>query len=250
MYVIAPPEGSETSLCMLMEVNMFKAPRASMFVGQEVHKDGGLYMVTPVDPLFNLIPLFEENEAGDGGCFVPLEDLVTMRFGEGKWEFGNTIDQVQLENICEVKLIGNDRYYRLSDSKVMRWLQQKISGVTSKQTIMYSLQLVCEYLPSKRAAKLKHSITLDLATPMEEPTGAAHQTTPVDPARTEMSAKRQLNTTTGPVDDYTVFNKPAEKKSKAPTNSKHKKRVEGQTLLSFGLGAKKKPEKIKRTLNF
>lgn len=275
VYMIAPPPQAGDGPCTLLEVNKYRSPRASMFVDQEVHQDGSVYMLTPVDPLFNLIAVFKDNEVAKTGHFVPLEDVVDFRFGQGNWQLGDTIDKSQLENICEVQAVGNENYYRLSDAKIMTWLEQKVrqtaqflatqntvsmaAGASSssfvkatsngpgasngnameKQTLSYALQLVSEYVPSKRGAQLKQRIAA--LTPASAP--AVGRTAKADGGQklqTENSAKRKSNGDAGPLDDYTVYNKPVAKRPKMPANAKLRKKVEGQTLLSFGKASNKK----------
>lgn len=277
VYMIAPikavANGDGGAKCLLLEVNSYKHPRAAMFVGQEVHKDGSLYMLTPVDPLFNIISMFSKANACDGGCFVPLDDVVDMRVGEGDWRFGDTIDERQLENICQVQAVGSDAYYRLSDEKVMQWLERKVQqtakalsqqGSTvsmdtaacsssfvkatspaqghakmSKQATVYALQLVSEYLPAKRAQKLKKRLSGPGGLSADSQIAA----TKTEDA-TAAPVKRKMENDGCPVDDYTKFNKPVEKKPKVHFNAKLKKKVEGQTSL-FGAWGKQQKNKSK-----
>jgi ribonuclease H2 subunit B len=43
----------------LQEVNWFKERYRSWFLGDSVISDGGLYLSTPVDPLFLALPILE-----------------------------------------------------------------------------------------------------------------------------------------------------------------------------------------------
>lgn len=45
---------------MLQELQWFKQSYGSWFLGDYISEDGSLYMATPVDPVFILLPIFDE----------------------------------------------------------------------------------------------------------------------------------------------------------------------------------------------
>ncbi|CAK9149814.1 unnamed protein product [Ilex paraguariensis] len=63
----------------LQELHWFKQSYGSWFVGDYVCEDGCIYTATPVDPVFILLPIFEEarmKKGDDPGKFRQLEDII------------------------------------------------------------------------------------------------------------------------------------------------------------------------------
>ncbi|KAF9320254.1 hypothetical protein BG006_002834, partial [Podila minutissima] len=50
----------------------------SWFVGDTIHSDGSLYMITPLDPIFMFIPILEivrQQTSGSAGRFMVVDDI-------------------------------------------------------------------------------------------------------------------------------------------------------------------------------
>eukprot|EP00798_Chlamydomonas_sp_ICE-L_P004557 gene4557-14737_t len=124
----------------LQEVNRFKQKQSSWFVGGGVVSDGGVYMATPVDPIFVLLPVLERSRAktaSSSGMFCPLEQILSDPIspalhvllnggggggGEGEEVQGSAPSTTPISelllSVCEVKDAGGDKYYRVSDEMV------------------------------------------------------------------------------------------------------------------------------------
>ncbi|CAK7354398.1 unnamed protein product [Dovyalis caffra] len=82
-----PKSGNATSYLLsndnegpvLQELHWFKQSYTSWFLGDYVSQDGGLYTATPVDPVFILLPIFEEarmKKRDDLGKFRQLDEIL------------------------------------------------------------------------------------------------------------------------------------------------------------------------------
>jgi ribonuclease H2 subunit B len=103
---------------------------ASWFVGNSVVSDGRLGMVTPIDPLFLVIPFLTKN----GSKYTPLDQIFPMSTPEAPnthllSKQSNMTSQ--LSHLCDV----NDKYgpdmifFRYNEEKTLKWIQKKIKNV-------------------------------------------------------------------------------------------------------------------------
>eukprot|EP00697_Spironema_sp_BW2_P004111 gnl/Spiro4/15576_TR8371_c0_g1_i1.p1 gnl/Spiro4/15576_TR8371_c0_g1~~gnl/Spiro4/15576_TR8371_c0_g1_i1.p1 ORF type:complete len:303 (-),score=62.94 gnl/Spiro4/15576_TR8371_c0_g1_i1:13-921(-) len=113
------------------------APQPSCwFVGDSVEKDGGLYLASPIDVLLLALPFLDSHRsqtAASAGRFVALDEILF----DANWEDLRSLKPFleadrTIEQICEVKDVGGDRYLRLSDSLVLQWLVAKVERVQTK----------------------------------------------------------------------------------------------------------------------
>ncbi|KAJ8620183.1 hypothetical protein MRB53_028712 [Persea americana] len=127
-----PKSGSTTCYAFingsLQELHWFKQLYGSWFLGDYVCEDGGLYAATPVDPIFLLLPIFEEarmKKGNDRGKFRQLDEIIYI---EGFPGYQNLlpIAENSMQVVCEVKEIGSSKFFRLDDSKVLAWLCCKV----------------------------------------------------------------------------------------------------------------------------
>ncbi|CAN0836882.1 Ribonuclease H2 subunit B [Linum grandiflorum] len=113
----------------LQEVHWFKQPYTSWFLGDYVCEDGGLYFVTPMDPVFILLPIFEEARMKKGdddlGKFRQLDEIMFID-GYPGYQHLMSIAENCMQVVCEMKEIGSSKFFRLDDSKVLTWLYCKI----------------------------------------------------------------------------------------------------------------------------
>jgi len=138
----------------LLEVQKFQEPpadnpRSWLLAGsglERVNQDGSLFVATPLDPLFLLLPPLRtlrgaasENrrESMSAGVFRPLSDLASEA---GEPEAVAALEATvlampdvlsRLRAICDV----NDKYdepmIRLNDDKVLSWLQRKARALAA-----------------------------------------------------------------------------------------------------------------------
>lgn len=146
----------------LHELHWFKQSYGSWFVGNYVCEDGGLYMATPVDPIFLLLPIFEEarmKKGDDHGKFRLLDEMMFVRGFPGYQKLFPIAEDSMLV-VCEVKEIGPSKFFRLNDSKVLAWLCRKVdqlkltlteldqnyATLDEKDTLADIISLMGEYL--------------------------------------------------------------------------------------------------------
>eukprot|EP00055_Hartaetosiga_balthica_P010022 m.41359 g.41359 ORF g.41359 m.41359 type:complete len:275 (+) comp6995_c0_seq1:1-825(+) len=158
-----------------------EVPR-SLFIGDNVKKDGSIFMGVCVDPLFLLLPHLEKSRETQN-MFVQLEAIIPTDkysgfryFDEGS-DMAARIDNV-LELVCEVRGAGSIRAYRLDDEKLMKWLKAKVmqvalnvedSMLTSTcmkkeipfhTKLQFSYGVISTYLGDALAKKLHHELGL------------------------------------------------------------------------------------------
>ncbi|GAB2222928.1 hypothetical protein Drorol1_Dr00017060 [Drosera rotundifolia] len=154
----------------LQELNWFKQPYGSWFLGDYVCEDGGLYLSTPIDPLFILLPIFDDarsKKGEDPGKFRQMEEII---FVEGRPGYRHLLSVVEkhIPLVCDVKEVGSMKFFRLNDTKVLSWLCIKVNRVIDsllklsnnyaaqdeKQTLCDAVSIVGEYLKDETWLKL------------------------------------------------------------------------------------------------
>eukprot|EP00963_Diacronema_lutheri_P003433 scaffold283_cov316-Pavlova_lutheri.AAC.3 len=115
----------------LLEWNAWRPKFGTWMVGDAVLEDSGLYMATPVDPLFSMISLLERSRRKSkesDGMFCDLEHILGQEDGCEVLMGVNELEQ-RLESICSVKQIGGMKFFRLCDEKALAWLCCKVDQV-------------------------------------------------------------------------------------------------------------------------
>lgn len=247
----------------LYEVKAFSEDYHSWFIGQTVQRDGRLLYITPIDPLYLLLPYLIK--AGKEGKFQPMDQMVMdENFPACTRLLSCTRSLASLHHIAEEKEVGGQTFYRYSLEKTLDWLKKKVErtvkavrnsnisvgeGVKSSTYIRvkqesdaqdedylrYSHGLVSEYVSEDLSkALLRHLQLPELVSPKKE-----------DPP----SKRRKL--ADNPVeagDDYTKFNsadftrKPPKKMS-AAQKSLAKVDKSGMKTMSAFFSPKVKAEK-------
>uniref|UniRef100_A0A0D3DF62 CTP synthase n=2 Tax=Brassica oleracea var. oleracea TaxID=109376 RepID=A0A0D3DF62_BRAOL len=155
---------------MLQEIQWFKQSYGSWFLGDYISQDGSLYMATPVDPVFILLPIFDEarmKKGEDPGKFRQLDEIL---FVEGYPEYQHLLPLAEksMEIVCQTQEVGSMKFYRLDNSKVLAWLTCKVSCLKKtlpeldknyaaqgeKQTLVDAVSIVGEYLKTESWLKL------------------------------------------------------------------------------------------------
>ncbi|XVE99960.1 hypothetical protein REPUB_Repub03eG0245000 [Reevesia pubescens] len=120
---------------LLQELHWFKQPYGSWFLGDYVSEDGSLYTATPIDPVFIMLPLFEEarmKKVDDPGKFRQLDEILFINDYPG-YQHLFSIAENCMQVVCEIKEIGSLKFFRLDDMKVLAWLFYKVCQL--KQTL-------------------------------------------------------------------------------------------------------------------
>jgi len=114
----------------ILEIQACKGEASSWFIDESVSKDGYLYIATPVDPLFLLLPrLMELRKKTDenDGVFVQIEQIVQDPSCKGFEYFCDEfLDNVDVSIICDMKQTPTVTAIRLNDAKVLDWLKAKV----------------------------------------------------------------------------------------------------------------------------
>ncbi|MBA0635256.1 hypothetical protein Godav_021881 [Gossypium davidsonii] len=103
------------------------------FTGSSNH--GSLYTATPIDPVFIMLPLFEDarmKKGDDPGKFRQLDEILFVNDYPGYQQLFS-IAKDCMEIVCESKEIGSTKFFRLDDKKVFAWLHYKVCQL--KQTL-------------------------------------------------------------------------------------------------------------------
>lgn len=119
----------------LQELHWFKQSYGSWFLGDYVCEDGRLYTATPVDPVFILLPIFEEARMKKGdepGKFRQLDEIIYID-GYPGYQSLSSIAEKTMPIVCDLKEVGSSKFFRLNDLKVLKWLCCKAHQL--KQTL-------------------------------------------------------------------------------------------------------------------
>ncbi|KAL2346857.1 hypothetical protein Fmac_000857 [Flemingia macrophylla] len=120
---------------MLQELQWFKNLYGSWFLGDYVSEDGRLYLSTPIDPVFIMLPIFEEARMKKGDDLGRFRQLDEILFIDGYPEYLQLMSVVEncMQVVSEVKEVGSSKFFRLDDLKVLQWLYYKVCQL--KQTL-------------------------------------------------------------------------------------------------------------------
>ncbi|KAM3203307.1 ribonuclease H2 subunit B isoform X3 [Capsicum annuum] len=164
-----PKSGNATCyLCVdgsLQELHWFKQSYGSWFLGDYVCEDGRLYTATPVDPVFVLLPIFEEarmKKNDDPGKFRQVDEIIYV-VGYPGYQHLSSVAENCMQVVCDVKAVGMTKFFRLNDEKVLKWLCLK--SVEQKQPLylmkVIQLKKTLLTLDKNYAARDKKEILAD-----------------------------------------------------------------------------------------
>ncbi|CAG8462956.1 6342_t:CDS:10 [Ambispora gerdemannii] len=143
----------------------------SWFINETVQKDGCLYIITKIDPLFVLLPILvnrRKKTSNSQGFFLLIEDLLDNNEYPSLIKLLNIVNIVEYcEWICDTKEYDtNKKVFRLNDEKVS-YLVQEFDEFESLRSLIKRfdndslcsdirqalrtravLELMSEYLPS------------------------------------------------------------------------------------------------------
>uniref|UniRef100_A0A8C6S7G6 Ribonuclease H2 subunit B n=1 Tax=Neogobius melanostomus TaxID=47308 RepID=A0A8C6S7G6_9GOBI len=111
--------GSDTQL---YEVKAFEEDCHSWFISQTVQQDGRLLFITPLDPIFLLLPYLIH--AGKEEKFQPLDQLLV----DENFPSCSTLlsCSCSLCHVAEEKEVGGLKFYRYSQERTLVWLKKKV----------------------------------------------------------------------------------------------------------------------------
>ncbi|WOG83071.1 hypothetical protein DCAR_0102245 [Daucus carota subsp. sativus] len=169
-----PKTGNPTSYLLtdgnLQEIHWFKTAYGSWFLGDYVCEDGRLYAATPIDPVFILLPIFDEarmKKGEDQGKFRQLDEIIFIQGYPGYQHLLSIADK-SMQVVCDFKEVGSTKFFRLNDSKVLAWLHFKVhqlkqtlptldrnyAAQAEKDTLADAVSILGEYLKDEPWLKL------------------------------------------------------------------------------------------------
>ncbi|VVB12302.1 unnamed protein product [Arabis nemorensis] len=155
---------------MLQELQWFKQSYGSWFLGDYISQDGSLYMATPVDPVFILLPIFDEarmKKGEDPGKFRQVDEILFVE-GYPGYQLLLSLAEKCMDVVCQTQEVGSMKFYRLDNSKVLAWLSCKVcclkktlpeldknyAAQDEKQTLVDAVSIVGEYVKTDPWLKL------------------------------------------------------------------------------------------------
>lgn len=186
----------------VFEVLRFKEEPRSWFVEDSVQRDGSLFVVTPIDPLFLVLPYFEKLSQK----FRTLEQILEDDRHPSINTLTSCLPSNELLNISDVKRDHDIQAYRLNKDKTIAWLKLKVkktadclssSGINASKGSQnavfvrskrhanttrddyerYAFGLVSDYLSPQWSERLRESLSITddapLSSPEEPPTKRA-----------------------------------------------------------------------------
>lgn len=109
----------------LFEVKAFEEDFHSWFVGETVQRDGRLLFVTPMDPLYLILPYLIKS--GKEEKFQPVNQVVMdEEFPACSRLLSCTRSLASLHHIAEEKEVGSLKFHRYSQEKTLNWLKKKV----------------------------------------------------------------------------------------------------------------------------
>ncbi|CAN8325385.1 unnamed protein product [Cochlearia groenlandica] len=174
---------------MLQEIQWFKQSYGSWFLGDYISEDGSLYMATTVDPVFILLPIFDEarmKKGEDPGKFRQLDEILFVEGYHGYQQLLSLAEKC-MEIVCQTQEVGSMKFYRLDNSKVLAWLSCKVcclkktlpeldknyAAQDQKQTLIVAVSIVGEYLKTEPWLKLLYDhLGLEFVDPTMKETNA------------------------------------------------------------------------------
>uniref|UniRef100_A0A834R4P7 Ribonuclease H2 subunit B n=1 Tax=Sarcoptes scabiei TaxID=52283 RepID=A0A834R4P7_SARSC len=111
----------------ILELCIKANPFHSWFCDDLLLKDGNLYTLTPIDPLFILIPILKNSKQKNFQSFydICLEDDCEQNL----IDLINFYNDRNLKCVCDVKNFENDFFIKFSKERTLRWLRLKFNQI-------------------------------------------------------------------------------------------------------------------------
>ncbi|CAH0600380.1 unnamed protein product [Chrysodeixis includens] len=119
-----PVHGKPAKYCLddennkIYEIISFDEPHRSWFIGETVKSDGSIQMVTPINPLFLVLPRLKEQCSSRA---IPLEDLLSEKGYDKILDFIPSLDQV-----ADLKGSADMKAYKYNEEKAITWLEDRV----------------------------------------------------------------------------------------------------------------------------
>ncbi|CAH3120028.1 unnamed protein product [Pocillopora meandrina] len=252
----------------IFEVLKFTEEPRSWFIEDSVQKDGSLFVITPVDPLFLVLPYLTKYSQK----FRTLDQLLLDDEHPSICRLTGCLRSDEILNICDVKGDDDLQVFRLDKEKTIAWLKTKVeqtaNGISQSSVhvskgsqsatfirsrrhmdasrsdyVSYAFGLVSEYLSLQWSERLKESLGItdeaQLSSPEGPPTKRAKVTDEVPEATEDYSKEfSKLNSKTE--NDKTATKLTAAQKSLSKVDKKGMKSISSFFGGAGGKTAKKK----------
>jgi ribonuclease H2 subunit B len=90
-------------------------------IDQRMCSSNKIHFATKVDPRFLCLPYFEKSDTR----FCPLDQIILAEDGCSKISLEDS-SRWKLDDICDVKDLGDMLYYRFNEGKTIAWLREKV----------------------------------------------------------------------------------------------------------------------------
>ncbi|KAJ0181326.1 hypothetical protein K1T71_003411 [Dendrolimus kikuchii] len=105
----------------IYEVVTFSEPYRSWFIGETVKSDGSIQMLTPINPLFLVLPRLKEHCSNKA---MPLEDLLSEKGFTRIHDFISNLDK-----IGDLKGPSDMKAYKYNEEKALVWLEERVKNL-------------------------------------------------------------------------------------------------------------------------
>uniref|UniRef100_A0A6B2L8U7 Ribonuclease H2 subunit B n=1 Tax=Arcella intermedia TaxID=1963864 RepID=A0A6B2L8U7_9EUKA len=121
----------------ILEIQKVKRNPSSYFIDETVQQDGSLYITTDIDPLYLILPRLQEarrkKNSVDEGFYVDTNEIfLNAESPYHNLKYLKDSKNCNLGVLCDVKVSGDNEYYRLNDDKVIEWLKRKVDQIADK----------------------------------------------------------------------------------------------------------------------
>ena len=118
----------------LYEVQKCKPRTGSWLLGapdDRVIEDGSVFIITPIDATFLVLPSLESAAAGERFC--TLEDAITRGENGGLLRCLLRVESLLkgVSEICESRQVETEKYFKISEEKALLWLRKKVDAAKS-----------------------------------------------------------------------------------------------------------------------
>lgn len=118
---------NKNDIRMLVEIQSLGADFSTFLLGRHIVKDGNLYVLNPVDPLFFVLRDCSTTISKQMSSWQPFDQTLECLV-KGDEAVQQCIEESQLAHLCHTLCndqTDNTTYFKFSESKTLAWLQKK-----------------------------------------------------------------------------------------------------------------------------
>ncbi|XP_071950589.1 ribonuclease H2 subunit B-like isoform X2 [Antedon mediterranea] len=114
----------------IYEVFANKEKCSSWFIGETVQKDGSLQILTPVDPLFLVLPYLMKSATN--GMFMTIDQIISDADYPQCNRLVKCCEKCDMSQVSDTKGSEDFQAYRYNEEKTITWLSAKVKQVEIK----------------------------------------------------------------------------------------------------------------------